>query len=169
MSDQLTQKLYTWTRLNPACLMLLTTTGLIPEGAFIVKCFSSYKVTSYTWPCVSGNLLKFEVYGCTHMYSVMQSDRNSLKTDTFYKPTSYEPHVQTSFEEKITFSRNDYGQVGVFRIKMRSLVQKLQPLEKCQFFNCSHLIASHCKVHSLHWRCQGTRITRPWSSGRVVN
>ena len=31
-----------------------------------------------------------------------------------------------------------------FRIKIRSLVQKLQPLEKCQVSNCSHLIASHC-------------------------
>ena len=34
-------------------------------------------------------------------YSVVQSDRNSFKTDTFHKPTTYEPHVYTSFEQKI--------------------------------------------------------------------
>ena len=27
------------------------------------------------------------------MLNVKQSDRNSLKTDTFHKPTNYEPHV----------------------------------------------------------------------------
>ena len=27
---------------------------------------------------------------------------------------------------------------------MKSLVQKLLPREKCQFSNCTHLIASHC-------------------------
>ena len=32
---------------------------------------------------------------CTH-YSVMQSDRNSSKTDTFHEPTTYEPQVETS-------------------------------------------------------------------------
>ena len=29
-------------------------------------------------------------------------------------------------------------------MKIRSSVQKLKQLEKCQFSNCSHLIASHC-------------------------
>ena len=29
------------------------------------------------------------------------------------------------------------GRVGVFKIGIRSLVQKLWPLEKCQFSNCS--------------------------------
>ena len=36
---------------------------------------------------------------------------------------------------------HEYGRVGVFRIQIRSLVQKFQ---KCQFSNCSHLVASHC-------------------------
>ena len=58
-------------------------------------------------------------------YTMMQSDRNSSKTDTFYKPTTYEPHVYTSFDQMITFARHEYGRVGVFRIKIRSLVQKL--------------------------------------------
>ena len=58
-------------------------------------------------------------------YTVMQSDRNSSKTDTFHGPITYEPHVYTSFEQKITFARHENGRVGVFRIKMRSLVQKL--------------------------------------------
>ena len=30
---------------------------------------------------------------------------------------------------------------------MRSLVRKLKPLKKCQFSNCSHLIASHCILY----------------------
>ena len=67
------------------------------------------------------------------LYTVMQSDRNSLKTDTFHEPTTYEPYTKTSSEQKLTFARHDYGRVGVFRIKMRSLVQKLKPLKKCQF------------------------------------
>ena len=40
----------------------------------------------------------------------------------FFKPTTYEPHVYTSSEQTITFARHEYEQVGVFRIKMRSLV-----------------------------------------------
>ena len=59
------------------------------------------------------------------MYSVKQSDRNSSKMDLFHKPTTYEQHVYTSFKQKITFAWHEYGQVGVFRIKMRSSVQKL--------------------------------------------
>ena len=78
------------------------------------------------------------------LYTVMQSDRNSLKTNTFHKPTTYKRHVQTNNEQKTTFARNKFGRVGVFRIKIRSLLLKLQPLEQCQFSNCSHLIASHC-------------------------
>ena len=58
-------------------------------------------------------------------YSVKQSDRNSSKTDLFHKPTTYEQQVLTSFEQKITFARHQYGQVGVFRIKKKSSVQKL--------------------------------------------
>ena len=61
----------------------------------------------------------------------MQSDRNSSKTFTFYKPTIYEPYVQTCSEEIITYARHEYGRVGL--IKMRLLVEKLEPLEKCQF------------------------------------
>ena len=55
-------------------------------------------------------------------YFVMQYDRNSSKTDTFREPTIYEPHVRTSLK-KNTFGRDEYGRVGVFRIKMKSLVQ----------------------------------------------
>ena len=79
-----------------------------------------------------------------YLYTVMQSDRNSSKTDTFHKPITYKRHVQTNNEQKTTFARHEYGRVGVFRIKISSLLPKLQPLEKCQFSNCSHLIASHC-------------------------
>ena len=50
----------------------------------------------------------------------MQSD--SSKTDTFHMPTTIEQHVQTSPEQKLTFVRHEYGQVGVFRFKMRILV-----------------------------------------------
>ena len=78
-----------------------------------------------------------------NIYSVKQSDRNSSKTDLFHKPATYEP-VQTSSKQNITYTSNEYGRVKVFRIKIKSLVLKLQPLEKCQFANCSHLIASHC-------------------------
>ena len=59
------------------------------------------------------------------------------------EPFSYEQHAQTVSKQK-----TEYGQVGVFRIKMKSLGQKLQPLEKCQFSSCCHLIASHCIVLS---------------------
>ena len=52
----------------------------------------------------------------------MQSDRNSSKTDAFHKPITYEPHGLTSSEQIITFARHEYGQVGLFRIKMTSLV-----------------------------------------------
>ena len=78
------------------------------------------------------------------VYTVMQSDRNSLKTDTFHKLTTYEPHVSINSEQIITFAVHEFGRVGVFRIKIRSLVQKFYPLEKCQLSNCSYLIASHC-------------------------
>ena len=70
----------------------------------------------------------------------MQSDRNSFQ----------EPHVLTNSAQNITFARHEYGRVRVIRIKMRTLVQKLQPLEKCQFLNCSQLIASHCT--EIIWR-----------------
>ena len=41
------------------------------------------------------------------LYSVMQSDRKSLKTDTFHEPKTYEPHVKTSSEQIITFARHE--------------------------------------------------------------
>ena len=55
-----------------------------------------------------------------HPYTVMQSDWNSSKIDTFHKPTT-----KTISEEIMTFARHEYGQVGVFRFKIKSLVQKL--------------------------------------------
>ena len=68
-------------------------------------------------------------YGCgscgVSIYSVMQSDRNSSKTVIFHEPITYEPKVLKNFEVIITFARHDYGRVGVFRINMKSLVQKL--------------------------------------------
>ena len=69
-----------------------------------------------------------------------------MKTNLFHKPTTYERHILSNYGEKITFARYEYGQVGVFRIKIRSLVQKLQPLEKCQSSKCFHLIESHCRI-----------------------
>ena len=77
-------------------------------------------------------------------YTVMQSDRNSSKTDTFHNPITYKRHVQTNIEQKTRFARHEYGRVGVFRIKISPLLLKYQPLEKCQFSNCSYLIASQC-------------------------
>ena len=73
------------------------------------------------------SVLEFQkhIYMSIFKYSVKQSDRNTSKTDLFYKPTTYEQHVLTSFEQKITFARHEYGKAGVFRIKMKSLVQKL--------------------------------------------
>ena len=55
-----------------------------------------------------------------NLYSVMQSDRNSSE----HKPTTYEIHVKTSSERIISFARYDYRRAGVFRIKLRPLVQK---------------------------------------------
>ena len=37
-------------------------------------------------------------------YTVMQSDRNSSKRDTFHRPTTYEPHAYTSSDKMITFA-----------------------------------------------------------------
>ena len=42
---------------------------------------------------------------------------NGSKTDTFHKPTTYEPHVQISSEEIIIYARQSNGRVGFFRIK----------------------------------------------------
>ena len=36
----------------------------------------------------------------------------------------------TSYEQIINFARHEYERVGVFRIMMISLIQKLKPLEK---------------------------------------
>ena len=52
-------------------------------------------------------------------YSVMQSDLNSSKTDTFDEPITSEPHVYTSFEQLITFARHEYGRLDL-RIKISS-------------------------------------------------
>ena len=73
----------------------------------------------------------------------------------------------TRFEEKIPFARHDYGRVGVFNIRIRSLVKKLQPLGKCQFSNCSHQIASHCTCGCCRggtWRGRPSW-GWPWRSG----
>ena len=35
------------------------------------------------------------------------------------------PMFKTSFKQILTFARHEHGRVGIFRIKMRSLVQKL--------------------------------------------
>ena len=35
------------------------------------------------------------------IYSVMQSDRNSSKTDTLHKPTTYESHAKKISDQKI--------------------------------------------------------------------
>ena len=55
----------------------------------------------------------------------MQSDRNSSKTDYFYEPFTYEPHIHKKSEPIIHFARQEYGPVQVFRIKILSFVQKL--------------------------------------------
>ena len=65
------------------------------------------------------------LYESLFLYSMMQSDRNSSKTDHFHKPTTRDQHVYTSSEQNITFARHKYGRVGVFRIQIRSLVHKL--------------------------------------------
>ena len=63
----------------------------------------------------------------------MQSDRNSSKTDTFYKPITYKRHVQTNNEQKTTYAGHEYGRVGVFRIKISSFLPKLQPIKNVNF------------------------------------
>ena len=40
---------------------------------------------------------------------------------TLFMSLTDEPHVKTSSEQIITFARHEYGRVGVFKIKMRSL------------------------------------------------
>ena len=62
---------------------------------------------------------------CLDVVTVMQSDQNSSKMGTFHEPTTFEPHVLTNSEKTITFAGHEYGRVGVFRIKIRSSVQKL--------------------------------------------
>ena len=70
----------------------------------------------------------------------MQSDWKIWKTDTFHEPTTYKCW---------TYAKHEYRRVGVFRVKMRSLVQEIQALEKCQFSNWCHLIESNCTCLSL--------------------
>ena len=38
----------------------------------------------------------------------MQSDLNSSKTDTFRKPTTYEPYIATNSEQILTFAIHEY-------------------------------------------------------------
>ena len=38
---------------------------------------------------------------------VMQSNRNSSKTDTFQEPTTYKSHFLTNSEQIITFARHE--------------------------------------------------------------
>ena len=49
----------------------------------------------------------------------------TVLTDTFNEPTAYEQHDYTNSEQIINFARHEYEGVGLFRIKVRSLVQKL--------------------------------------------
>ena len=55
----------------------------------------------------------------------MQLDRYSSKTEAFHGPTINEPVDLTSSEMILIFAIFEYGREGVFRIKKRSLVQKL--------------------------------------------
>ena len=52
--------------------------------------------------------------------------------------------MSQTFRQVLNFARHEYRPVEVFKIKIRSLVQKLYRFEKYQFSNCSYLIASHC-------------------------
>ena len=74
-------------------------------------------------------VLKFDVVWATRLegggvlkqnYRVMQSDRNSPKPTLFIRLQS-----MTRTERTITLARQKYGRVGLFMIKIRSLVQKL--------------------------------------------
>ena len=40
---------------------------------------------------------------------LMQSDRNSSKSGTFHKPTTYKPHFYTCYEQIVIFVRHEYG------------------------------------------------------------
>ena len=80
----------------------------------------------------------------------MQSDRNGSKTDTFYEPTTHKLHVWTSYETIITFARHKYELLGVFTLKMGSMIIGVKVMDsKSLFFNCSHLIASLCTTFLL--------------------
>ena len=61
-----------------------------------------------------------------HLSSLLDIQCEVIRSEQFENgPFSYKQHVYTSSTQKITFARHEYGRVGVFRIKMRSLVQKL--------------------------------------------
>ena len=64
--------------------------------------------------------------------------------------------IRKFLSKKITFARHKFGQLEAPRTKTRSLVQKPQPLEKCQFENYSNPIASHCMV-----QCDAIRREQP--------
>ena len=51
-----------------------------------------------------------------------QSDRNSLKTDIFHKPSTYEQDIKTISQQEKTRVRHEYGRIEVFRIKLRYVV-----------------------------------------------
>ena len=65
-----------------------------------MKCENNHN-TNFTMSNVYRHVL-FQICARPLMpyYSVMQSDRNSSKTDTFKKPTTYERHVQPNYEQK---------------------------------------------------------------------
>ena len=59
-------------------------------------------------------------------FCVMQSNRNGSKIDTFHERKAYESHMlRQVLNKQKSFARHKYGQAGVFKIMMRSLVQKL--------------------------------------------
>ena len=67
------------------------------------KCFIASMrpvLMKYGWalkfPFKTNRPLSFLLIRICCTYSVMQSDRNISKTDTFHEPTTYEPQVSTS-------------------------------------------------------------------------
>ena len=106
----------------------------------------------YIWQFLQSSSSMQTLYFATSLTSIQITNilhcdairSEQLENGPFHEPTTYEPHIQTSSKQILTFAGHEYGRVEVFKIKKRSLVQKLQPLEKFQFSNVSHLIASHC-------------------------
>ena len=61
--------------------------------------------------------------GYTIQCDVMRSVQ--FENGQFSWPTNYEPNVRTRSEQKINFATHENGRVGVFRIEIGSLDQKL--------------------------------------------